>query len=769
MSLHPNQHPAFARFSKWADSSSRLLLVKAAAGTGRGWFARSWIAKRHGEVHDWTRKAFNEASQIDSLVQRLDSDPDLHLAIILKPTHLIWSMPWPNLILIAHQQDLLLTRAEIAELVPVDAKLSFDRSLEIFEQCGGWLAAAKLLTQDAEATQPALQAVRSGLAMWLKTTDPNGELSEAVCLSIFDEDIVEAFFGEISEHPHGIKQLVDAGLLCPNGDEAWMMPEMFRQALTERVSLSGPERMKILEKALTRASIEVYGIRETAETLARDRKWVMLLRLLVDNWIELFLENPAELAGLVKQIPPFITSQKSYAWLAFRLLITSIEGGTETKLPGFTPDYSTDQVAHKLREDTAYLYRKPNNRALTVGLLEVVYLRSRGMYVEAGAAAIRMHDVLRLAINSDQTNPILVAMAQLQTGITLLVAGEQVAARQALEMSFAAASALDHPFLLANSAGKIAMLNVLEGDFAAAKLFLIRHDRAIARTTWGRPMLARAAELSRSYLSLTELDLDTSRQELRNIPEKPDADEFWAVHAYLLAMHKTQDGLPEAAGRLISTIRQQRHNAAQAPLSRKLLDDAAYVASMLERTYLPPAVDPNNVDPVLVALRYLRDGQPDSALAVLQMPRSVTEIRSHGNLGAYLKLIAQNPDLPISKLQEQISRMHHDSGSLSELSMLMLIPGWGEVAEIIKLDQSSKVILQDVKEDSGAPTHRRPSLTPREREILAQLRSGMSRREIAEETFRSENTVKAQMRSLYRKLESNDLEQMLEQARLWGL
>lgn len=720
-------------------------------------------------MHDWTRKDFNEAKQISSLVQRLDRDPELHLAIILKPTHLIWSMPWPNLILIAQQQDLLLDPAEIVEVGPAAAELSLGRSLEIFEQCGGWLAAAKLLAQDAEATQPALQAIRSGLAMWLKATDPNGELSEAVCLSVFDEDIIEAFFGEISVHSRGVKQLADAGLLRPNGDEAWMMPAMFRQALTERVSLSGPERMKILENALIRASVGIYGIRETAATLAEHRKWEMLLRLLIDNWIELFLENPTELVGLVKQIPPFITAQERFLWLAVRLLITAVEGGTETKLPGFTPDYSTDQVAHKLLEDTVYLYRKPSNRALTVGILEVVYLRSRGMYVEAGAAAIRMHDVLRRSVNSDKTNPILAAMAQLQVGITLLIAGDQVAARQALEMSLVAARALDQPFLLADSAGKIALLNVLEGDFAAAKIFLIQHDRAIIRTTWGRPTIARAAALSRSYLALTELDLHTSRQVLQDIPEMPDADEFWAVHAYLLAMHKTQENLPEAASRLISTIRQQRHNAAEAAFSRKLLDDAAYVASMLERTYLPQAIDPNTVDPILVALRYLRDGQPDSALAVLQMPKSMTDIRSRGNLGAYLKLIAQNANLPVSKLKEQISRMHHDSGSLSELAMLMLIPGWGEISEIIKLDQSSKVILEDVKEDSGPPPRKRPSLTPREREILAQLRSGMSRREIAEETFRSENTVKAQMRSLYRKLESNDLEQMLEQARIWGL
>lgn len=768
LSLHPKQHPAFARFSKWADSSSRLLLVKAATGTGRGWFAKSWIAGRRGEVHDWTRRASNQANQIDSLAQRLDKDPELHLAIILAPTHLIWNMPWPNLVLIAHQQDLMLTPVEIAELGPRDTALSQDRSLEIYEQCGGWLNAAKLLAQDKEATQPALQAIRSGLAMWLKGTDPSGELSEAVCLSNFDEAMVEAFFGEISERPHGVQQLVAAGILSPKGDEAWTMPEMFRQALTERVSLSGPERTKILERAMVKASIATYGICETAESLAEQRKWVMLLRLLMDNGVELFLENPTALAGLINRIPPFVRAQKGYLWLAVRLLISVNEGGTDTNLPAFTPEYSTDHMAQKLREDTDVLYKKPNNRALTVGLLEVAYLRINGMYEEAGTAALRMLNALRRTAGLAKINPTLATMAQLQAGITLLIAGEQAAARQALEISFVAARALDHPFLQADSAGKLALLNVLEGDFAFAEKFLVQHDRAMTRVTWGHPMIARAADLARSYLALTELDLDASRAALESIPDMPDADEFWAVHVYLLAMQKTQGGLPEAASRLISTIRRQRHSAAQAPLSRKLLDDAAYVTSMLERTYLPPTIDPGKVDPTLVALRYLRDGQSDLALAVLQAPRPLASLRSQGNLGAYLKLVAQNPDVSVAELITQISRMHQDSGRLFELSMLMLIPGWAGIGKLIKLDVDSRAILDEVKDESEIAVHKRPSLTPREREILAQLRSGMSRREIAQETFRSDNTVKAQIRSLYRKLESSDLEQMLDQARVWG-
>ena len=60
-------------------------------------------------------------------------------------------------------------------------------------------------------------------------------------------------------------------------------------------------------------------------------------------------------------------------------------------------------------------------------------------------------------------------------------------------------------------------------------------------------------------------------------------------------------------------------------------------------------------------------------------------------------------------------------------------------------------------------------LTPREADVLDALRQGLTRAEIAQQQMRSENTVRSQVRSLYRKLEAGSLEEALATARQYGL
>jgi len=53
--------------------------------------------------------------------------------------------------------------------------------------------------------------------------------------------------------------------------------------------------------------------------------------------------------------------------------------------------------------------------------------------------------------------------------------------------------------------------------------------------------------------------------------------------------------------------------------------------------------------------------------------------------------------------------------------------------------------------------------------VLDALRQGLTRAEIAEQQVRSLNTVRSQIRSLYRKLDATSLEEALESARQLGL
>ncbi|HEU5230603.1 MAG TPA: LuxR C-terminal-related transcriptional regulator, partial [Ktedonobacteraceae bacterium] len=61
------------------------------------------------------------------------------------------------------------------------------------------------------------------------------------------------------------------------------------------------------------------------------------------------------------------------------------------------------------------------------------------------------------------------------------------------------------------------------------------------------------------------------------------------------------------------------------------------------------------------------------------------------------------------------------------------------------------------------------SLSPRERKVLRLLAAGLSSREMADELVVSINTVKTQLKSLYRKLQANSRQEALTTARYWQL
>jgi len=60
-------------------------------------------------------------------------------------------------------------------------------------------------------------------------------------------------------------------------------------------------------------------------------------------------------------------------------------------------------------------------------------------------------------------------------------------------------------------------------------------------------------------------------------------------------------------------------------------------------------------------------------------------------------------------------------------------------------------------------------LSPRERTVLRLLAAGLSSREMATELVVSINTIKTQLKSLYRKLQASSRQEVLATARYWQL
>ena len=109
-----------------------------------------------------------------------------------------------------------------------------------------------------------------------------------------------------------------------------------------------------------------------------------------------------------------------------------------------------------------------------------------------------------------------------------------------------------------------------------------------------------------------------------------------------------------------------------------------------------------------------------------------------------------------------ISRV--DSGTCSDGLTMMQLP----VATAKGRKAVAALLSTDAREVYPAAVHH-VELTERERAVLAELARGLSTLEIARTLFVSTNTVKSQLRTLYRKIDAHSRDEALEIAYRTGL
>ena len=169
---------------------------------------------------------------------------------------------------------------------------------------------------------------------------------------------------------------------------------------------------------------------------------------------------------------------------------------------------------------------------------------------------------------------------------------------------------------------------------------------------------------------------------------------------------------------------------------------------------------------VLRSHRALLRGDVDRAASLLTRARVETRGARWRNLALQLQAILGRHDRE-DIIDHLVTEVAHGRGELPDLVLLRL---HGALAEdhLQRLDPVPQDRLRRIPAHFAAE-RRRPVLTPREADVLDALRQGLTRAEIAQQQMRSENTVRSQVRSLYRKLEASSLEEALATARQYGL
>ncbi|GAA1131158.1 helix-turn-helix transcriptional regulator [Citricoccus alkalitolerans] len=641
---------------------------------------------------------------------------------------------------------------------------------EVFAQVGGWLEAAEVLLADIGDLEGARSAVLSPLLRWIAARDPERLAAATAFLPEVTEQTLEAFRPDLSGRVPTIEELRELGLLCRDSGGRWFMPELVRNLLQQTCREQDPQQASTLSLAAAQATAGTGSVEQAMETAFESRSWNRIAELMLEHWVDLYIANAQLLGKFMARLPRFLLEQVDAIGVAARIAAGAGPDRMVFLLPSLAPDYDRDETAHRLRRTTERLYRSPGTRALTMGMLELSHLRLAGHFTESGHAGLRLRQALEKATAQNGVRPVLAGFTELQAGISLHLADRLAEARAAFEAAAHWTRGGVSDYVYADACGKLALLAVHEGNMETARHWLGLHEPPLSTVKWGHPMVARAGTLARIELALADLDVAAAREQLALLPAEVDTDEYWCAHARVLALTRTLEGHPDEAAGLVVGWRQERTYSARAPLSDRLLTEAFHLARHVHGENTPvPQWERSPGLANLEALRCLRTGNPDEAASALHRP--VRTGRRNIAVAALLRELARTGADPATSDPQVIgsaAEARASGAALADLAGLHQL-GWTPALHaggVLDQDDVDRLDALGLPVTDLTP---RPGLTQREQTVLDLLRQGMTRKQMAEATFRSENTIKAQLSSLYAKLGAASAAEALQQARHYGL
>ncbi|SMY12996.1 helix-turn-helix transcriptional regulator [Brevibacterium jeotgali] len=779
-------HPAWSRFSSTLTGSESTLLIEARAGLGHEWFARSWPDARIVSVRDDAdQRPTPGVDTVDSLAAAFDKAAGgaQRLAVILDSPTVDWTVLADHDWRMARASDLLLSVDEVDALATSTASVRAPPATtaepisgepaHLHRLTGGWLEPTLILLLDPQALTRAKEAMLPSLSRWIVQHHHGWEVAKAAFLEPITADTLAAFFREIHGSPPSIADMRAAGFLVLDEDGTVFMPDLIRHCLTALVHQNDRALADDLVAVAIDAVAESVNVTSAVQHAVSRRHWHALGDLLSERWTDLFTSDARIIRRLFESLPTSVIDQwlGEFGGAAVRLLKGAGPDGMSFMLPDGRLEHEKDTLALRLQAKTTSLYRDPGPAALSFGLLEVGYLRLAGHDAQAAVAARRLLTALHSAESQRRIRPALASVVNLHSGVPLAIGGDPVLAYSSYRAAYHQVAGSDHHFLLSDTTSKLALLTALRGDTHEAREWITAHDRWIGEVGWGRKMVGRSAHLARALVALADLDLNAMDTALRVLPATPDQDETWQVHAYLLAMRSLVAGQPRRALIITSSMRHQRPHPSQTPLAQHLFaiaDRAAEVSNPLGA----PAIEPASATPhapelrLLDAYRALLIGDVDHAAALVGRARTDVLGTRWLNVAMQLHIVMDRQDKS-DMVEYLVEDVVSGQGALVDLALLQRHAVLSD-SHLQRLSDAQRARLSRIP---PIPTleRPRPTLTPRELEVLDGLRQGLTRRQIAERQFRSENTVRSQVRSLYQKLSAGTLDEALAAARRWGL
>ena len=723
----------------------------------------------------------------DRIVELLTHCHTLHVIVTVSGTSMF---PEPYLLDIDHEvirtRELLFTAADTAHLLPLTGALSLPNDPARITAITGGIPAlvraavaavtnlpgvgdrARLLDQCVDRAVDAYTADHV-----LPTADALGQrdfvLRTAYARALTTDLAQPLYNSDINEPAPRIRErlvvLESAGTLTRiegEPEETWELPPPVRRSILRLHTRAG----RNVRQQLSSLAHHQLANRRAAAALdyaVEAQNWALTAGIIDRHWAAMLAGDAHTLQTALANIPDEAASQYP-AVLAGRVMLGTNPAVDNDRYPPLPQ--SPREVSALAATDTA-------KDALDIGCVRSIMLRNAGEYDKSVALTRRLSHLARSALEHDPDT----VTAQLPLMRVHWARNHQL--RGALIESTIEARAAYHggltqnvEFLARAAAGTIALNRAIVGEPLHALHWSDLERKHAHRDCRHEPLVRTAGLVARTLIALDTLADDDAHRALDELSHPSEADELWAfviyAHSrYALARADTTE-TSAALSLLRRTLSTHTHHNTTTSMSLPLMQaieidlllalGEANAAAAAAEDITDPAANPWTL--TSVARLHQRIGRNETALALchqydysaesnprLQMESLLVQAVAHTEL--------RHPHLAAQAWSRACS-IADQTGLLSAFSTI-------STTDIDTLEETAATASRALAQFRTTPLPESfprnvhiVALTEREHTVLTLLAHGMAPAAIADTLFVSVNTVKTQLRTLYRKLDAHN-------------
>lgn len=555
-------------------------------------------------------------------------------------------------------------------------------------------------------------------------------------------------------------------------DEQWELASAIRQSILRLHARAGIDPRHRLS-FLAHHQLDRANYADALDYAVEAQNWTLAVDIIEQQWISMISRNLPTLRAALQQIPPEAAA-KHTAVQAGRALFGITHPGDQGSL------LSLPETPTELHELGASAQAKD---ALSIGCVHSIMLRLAGEYARSADVTRRLSHLSRSALehHPDDIGPQLPLM-RVQWAINYQLHGSLTESTIEARLAYHGGRSQSVTFITRNAAGSTAMNWALVGEPLHALHWSELERRYPDPDGWLEPLVRIAGLVARTLASLDTLDTEQADAVLTELGPPTESEELWAfvVYAHCQAALAACDPFP-ALTLLHRTITAHTQHHTPTSFAQPLLLSAeidlllalgeANKAWNLTQTIEDPTANPWTS--VSSARLHQRLGHNDAALALCHQFDWTAESYPRAHMESLLIRAVAHTELGHQMLAAQA--WTHACSIADQTGLLRPFTTISSTA-IGKLETLAHTRSPSIAEflKNPAPEAFPTSLpiitlTEREHTVLTHLAQGRRPSDIAHDLYVSVNTVKTQLRTLYKKLDAHNRAEALARAYSLGL